>query len=77
MPEQGERSSLEILTTYLSTKQLLLILDNCEHLINACADLAETLLRYCPQLVMLATSREAPNISSEPSWRAPRSRACT
>ncbi|MEZ4620168.1 MAG: AAA family ATPase [Caldilineaceae bacterium] len=65
VPEQGERSSLEILTTYLSTKQLLLILDNCEHLINACADLAETLLRYCPQLVMLATSREALNISSE------------
>jgi predicted ATPase len=47
------------LTSFLQARHLLLLLDNCEHLVVACAALAETLLRACPQLTILATSREA------------------
>lgn len=71
VPEQPERSPLEALIVYLSTKETLLILDNCEHLIGACAALAETLLQHCPQLSLLATSREALNIGGETPWRVP------
>jgi len=71
VPEQPERSPLEALIAYLSAKETLLILDNCEHLIGACAELAETLLQHCPQLSLLATSREALNIGGETPWRVP------
>lgn len=71
VPEQPERSPLATLIAYLSGKEALLILDNCEHLITACAALAETLLHHCPQLVLLATSREALNIGGELPWRVP------
>lgn len=53
------------LINYLRTKQALLILDNCEHLIQAAAQLAEQLLRACPQLYLLATSREALGVAGE------------
>jgi len=66
-----EHSPLEALLAYLRAKELLLILDNCEHLIGACAELAETLLQHCPQLSLLATSREALNIGGETPWRVP------
>lgn len=69
--EQAQANPFATLTTYLRTKQMLLILDNCEHLIDACARLAETLLQHCPQLVLLATSREALNIGGETPWRVP------
>jgi hypothetical protein len=49
----------------------LLVLDNCEHLVAACAALAERLLRACPHLRILATSREALRIAGETSWRVP------
>jgi predicted ATPase len=50
---------------------LLLVLDNCEHLIEACAELADALLRACPGLRILATSREPLRISGEASWSVP------
>ncbi len=53
------RPALAVLADYLRERELLLILDNCEHLIRACAELAEALLRACPGLRILATSREA------------------
>ncbi|MET8149730.1 ATP-binding protein [Actinoplanes sp. NPDC049668] len=53
------------LATFLADRQALLILDNCEHLVGACADLAETLLRACPDLRILVTSRQALRISGE------------
>lgn len=68
---QPGRHPLEILTNYLHSRQALLILDNCEHLIDACATLAETLLRSCPQLRILATSREALGITGESAWMVP------
>jgi predicted ATPase/class 3 adenylate cyclase len=63
--EQPGRSLQATIIDYLSPKQLLLVLDNCEHLVAACARLAETLLRACPHLRILATSREALGIAGE------------
>ena len=68
--EPGKRLS-ETLPAALKTKHLLLILDNCEHLLPACAALAESLLRGCPHLKVLASSREALNISGEQVYRIP------
>jgi predicted ATPase/DNA-binding CsgD family transcriptional regulator len=53
------------LATFLADKKALLILDNTEHLVGACADLSETLLRACPDLRILVTSRQALRISGE------------
>ena len=53
------------LTDYLRGRELLLVLDNCEHLIDECATLADTLLRTCPGLRILATSREPLRIAGE------------
>jgi predicted ATPase len=69
--EQPGRSLTETLSHYLRNRELLLVLDNCEHLIEACADLAETLLRSCPELRVLATSREALSIVGEVAWPVP------
>ncbi|MEK7785806.1 MAG: hypothetical protein AAB658_10375, partial [Chloroflexota bacterium] len=59
------------LTDYLRAKKLLLVLDNCEHLIEACAQLAEALLRACPDLRLLTTSREAFGVEGEVIVRVP------
>src|SRR5215203_4159057 len=69
--EQPDRSLTEMLSGYLGSKKLLLVLDNCEHLIEACAELAEALLRFCPGLCVLATSREALGITGEIAWPVP------
>jgi predicted ATPase/DNA-binding CsgD family transcriptional regulator len=63
--EQPARSLTETLSEYLASKKVLLVLDNCEHLIEACAELAEALLHSCPDLRILATSREALGITGE------------
>jgi predicted ATPase/DNA-binding CsgD family transcriptional regulator len=69
--EQPGRSLSETLSEYLLSKKVLLVLDNCEHLIEACAELAEALLRSCPELRVLATSREALGITGEVAWLVP------
>jgi len=69
--EEPGRPLLATLSDYLKAKRLLLLLDNCEHLVAACAYLAEALLRACPHLRILATSREALNIAGETVWRVP------
>jgi predicted ATPase/DNA-binding CsgD family transcriptional regulator len=69
--EQPGRSLTETLSDYLASKKVLLVLDNCEHLIEACAKLAESLLRSCPELRVLATSREALGIAGEVAWPVP------
>jgi len=58
-------------TDYLREKKLLLILDNCEHLIAACARLADDLLRHCAGLKILASSREAFGIAGEVVYHIP------
>ena len=57
--------SLVTLADFLAGKRLLLVLDNCEHLLDACAILASTLLRACPELHLLATSRQALGVAGE------------
>ena len=69
--EQPGSQPTETLSGYLRTKKLLLILDNCEHLVEACAVLAEALLRACPNLRILATSREALGIAGETRLTVP------
>jgi predicted ATPase/tetratricopeptide (TPR) repeat protein len=65
------RPALVMLTDFLHDKKLLLILDNCEHEIAACAELAEALLHACPGVRLLATSPEGLNIPGETQWRVP------
>ena len=69
--EQAGRPAMQTLQEYLRTRTLLLVLDNCEHLVAACAVLADGLLRACPDLRILATSREALGIAGETTWRVP------
>ena len=69
--QEPERSLVTTLTSFLRNKQLLLIFDNCEHVVAACARLAETLLRSCPQLRILASSREPLGIAGETAWPLP------
>jgi predicted ATPase/class 3 adenylate cyclase len=61
----------ELLIDYLREKSLLLVLDNCEHLIDACAHLADQLLRACNDLKMIVSSREALGIAGETIYRVP------
>ncbi len=63
--EDTGQSSIEIAVKYLRQRSSLLMLDNCEHLVEACALLAENLLRQCPSLKILATSREPLGIAGE------------
>lgn len=62
---------IQTLSDYLYPKKLLLLFDNCEHLIGECARTAERLLQSCPQLQILATSREALNIAGEVQYYVP------
>jgi non-specific serine/threonine protein kinase len=61
----------DTLLTALQHRHLLLVLDNCEHMVDACAELAEALLRGCPALRILATSREPLRAAGERTWRVP------
>ncbi len=63
--------SVETLIQFLQVKTILLILDNCEHLLDACAELADQLLKNCPNLKILATSREALGIIGEALYQVP------
>jgi predicted ATPase/class 3 adenylate cyclase len=63
--EETGQALLDSLGAYLRPRLTLLILDNCEHLVEACARLAENLLRLCPSLKILATSREPLGVAGE------------
>jgi len=69
--EEPGRSMLETVTSYLRLQRTLLILDTSEHLLAACAELAETLLHACIDLHILVTSRESLNVAGEVVWRVP------
>ena len=69
--ETPGRPLLETLIAYLKTRHLLLLLDNCEHLIDACAGLTQALLTACPRLRILATSREPLRVPGEITWPVP------
>ena len=63
------RPVIETLITSFGSSQVLLVLDNCEHLVQACADLVERLVRACAQLRVVATSREPLGVPGEISWQ--------
>ena len=65
------RTPLETLVEHFRERQALLVLDNCEHLLAPCADLTERLLRACPSLTILATSRAPLGVPGETAWRVP------
>ena len=69
--EQSGPQTMTLLLEYLEQKRLLLILDNCEHVIEACVRLADALLQACPKLTILTSSREALGIAGEVSFRVP------
>src|SRR5918995_3836334 len=64
-------SPTEALAEHVGSEKALLVLDNCEHLIEACADLADALLVACPDLKILATSREPLRVAGETSFMVP------
>src|SRR5215472_17407131 len=69
LQDVSARWSLSALSDYLQGKRLLLVLDNCEHLLDAAASLAWTLLRSCPELRVMATSRQALGMAGEVRFR--------
>lgn len=69
--EEAGKSPEETLSNYIKDKSILIILDNCEHLINECADTAEMLLSKSQKLKIIATSREALNCLGEQTYRLP------
>jgi predicted ATPase len=71
MREQPGRPLLATLADRLRGRRVLVLLDNCEHLIGACAELAATLLAVCPELCVLATSRVVLGVSGETTWLVP------
>ncbi|TQC45187.1 NACHT domain-containing protein [Rhodococcus sp. WS4] len=69
--DHSGRPLREALVEHLAAQELLLLLDNCEHMVDAAAELAETLLRVCPGVRILATSREPLVIGGETTLRVP------
>lgn len=70
-PEQPGRQITDVLVESMRGKERLLILDNCEHLIEATAWLVDELLDACPRLRVLATSREPLDVAGELNWPVP------
>lgn len=71
LPDQPGRSTMETLSRFVRDRKMLLILDNCEHLLDASAALAVALLDAGPDVTVLATSREPIGIAGELTWRVP------
>src|SRR6476469_4604933 len=62
---------MDALLRFAGDRHLLVVLDNCEHLLDASAQLALALLNACPELTLLATSREPIGVPGEVTWRIP------
>jgi predicted ATPase len=71
VPERPQEPLAQTLTEVLADKELLLVLDNCEHLLEATARQVDVLLDSCPRLGILATSREALEVEGELRWPVP------
>jgi predicted ATPase/class 3 adenylate cyclase/DNA-binding CsgD family transcriptional regulator len=71
LTDQPGRSTVDTLTRFIADRQLLVVLDNCEHLLDASADLVVALLGAAPRLTLLATSREPIGVAGEVMWRLP------
>src|SRR5215469_16699711 len=71
LSDEAGQPALESVAGFIGARRALVALDNCEHLLEPCAVLAEDLLRACPGLVILATSREPVGVAGEATWRVP------
>ncbi len=71
LPDQPGRSTMDSLLRFVRDRQMLVVLDNCEHLLDASAELVVALLSGAARLTLLATSREAIGVAGEVSWRVP------
>ncbi len=71
LPDQPGRSTMDSLLRFVRDRQLLVVLDNCEHLLDASAELVVAVLSGAARLTLLATSREAIGLAGEVSWRVP------
>src|SRR6202045_735459 len=69
LPDQPGRSTMDSLLRFVRGRQMLVVLDNCEHLLDASAELVVALLGSASSLTLLATSREAIGVAGEVSWR--------
>jgi predicted ATPase/DNA-binding SARP family transcriptional activator len=67
----SRRTAAEAVAEHIGERDALLVLDTCEHVVGACAALVETILRVCPNVRVLATSREALRTPGETTWRVP------
>ncbi|CRK58503.1 Possible protein kinase/ transcriptional regulator, LuxR family protein [Alloactinosynnema sp. L-07] len=63
--DRGTRTVADLVVDHLRTRRLLLVLDNCEHLVEACARFIDTVLTSCPEVVVLATSRQSLGVAGE------------
>ncbi len=71
LPDEEGRATTATVAGFIAARRALVVLDNCEHLLDACAALAEDLLRACPALVIMATSREPIGAAGEVTRRVP------
>ena len=69
--ERPGRALLDVVREHVGARRVLLVFDNCEHLLGACAAVVDTLVRSCPGLVVLATSREALGVPGELAYPVP------
>src|SRR5260221_6525455 len=69
--EQANKAFLQCLCEYWRKKRVLLVLDNCEHMLSPSSQLAETLVRQCSNLSVISSSREAMGVGGEQSYRVP------
>ncbi len=71
LPDQPGRSTVDTIVRFIADRRTLVVLDNCEHLLDACAALIVALLDACPAVAVLATSREPLAVAGEQTWRVP------
>jgi predicted ATPase len=71
LPDQPGRSTMDTISAFVNDRHMMVVLDNCEHLLQPSAELVIRLLGACPELTMLATSREPIGIAGEVIWRVP------
>jgi predicted ATPase/class 3 adenylate cyclase/DNA-binding CsgD family transcriptional regulator len=71
LTDQQGRSTMDALAGFIGDRRMLLVLDNCEHLLDACARLVGAVLSSCPQVSVLATSREPIRAAGEITWQVP------
>ncbi|MDT5098702.1 MAG: hypothetical protein QOC76_2439, partial [Mycobacterium sp.] len=71
LPDQQGSSTIDMLMRFVGDRRMLLVLDNCEHLLDACAALVVAMQGGCPAVMIVATSREPIGVAGEVSWRVP------